>query len=204
MRIIGIDPGVATTGWAILDIQTANSADSADVVNALAETKKHINPEPESNKLQKSLVKDYLDKNSRGVVSYGANLLKLVDFGIIETDKNIPLPQRLDEISVDLREILKKYEPQMAGVESLLFYNNAKTAISVGEARGIVLLELHRFGLSIKEMTPLQVKNTICGYGKAEKKQVQNNIMRICNLTTLPKPDDAADAVAIAIGSFYM
>lgn len=197
MRIIGIDPGVATTGWAILDIQPANAQkvsrvrknNSLDGQTAENDTSKDISSQQDL---------------SVGSVVYGSNMLKLIDFGIIETAKSLELPERLNEISQDLREILEKYEPELSGVESLLFYNNAKTAISVGEARGVVLLELHRFGLPIKEMTPLQVKNTICGYGKADKKQVQNNVMRICNLKVLPKPDDAADAVAIAICSFYM
>ena len=87
-------------------------------------------------------------------------------------------------------------------METLLFCNNAKTAIAVGEARGVILLTLSEFNLPLYEFTPLQVKSSITGYGKADKRQVQENVKTLCNLDELPKPDDAADAVAVAIACF--
>ena len=150
MRIIGIDPGVATTGWAIADF----------------------------------------DEEERD--------FSVVDFGVILTSKGIEPEIRLTEIYDDLSELLKKYNPARAGVETLIFHNNAKTAIEVSQARGVVLLALARNGIAVRNFTPLQIKNQIAGYGKADKMQVQENVRRLCNLEDTPKPDDAADAIAIA------
>ncbi len=96
-------------------------------------------------------------------------------------------------------ELIKKYKPRYAGMETLLFNNNQKTAMAVGQARGVVLLALEQYGISVKEMTPPQVKNSITGYGRAKKRQVQEAVKRICHMDEIPKPDDAADAIAIAI-----
>jgi crossover junction endodeoxyribonuclease RuvC len=152
MRILGIDPGLAITGWAVLDFD------------------KDGNPIP-------------------------------IDYGAITTPKGLTVSQRLSEIFKDMNELIKKFKPEYAGVETLLFYNNAKTAISVGEARGVVLLSLENNNIPIKEFTPLQVKNAVTGYGKANKRQVQENVMRFCKLESIPKPDDAADAIAVAIAT---
>lgn len=152
MRILGIDPGLATTGWAILDFDT--------------------------------------DSNPT-----------IVDYGCILTEKGLTVSQRLSEIYDDLNELIKVHNPDYAGIETLLFCNNAKTAIAVGEARGVVLLSLEKHAIPIREFTPLQVKNSITGYGKADKKQVQENVRIICGLKEIPKPDDAADAIAIAIAT---
>jgi crossover junction endodeoxyribonuclease RuvC len=122
----------------------------------------------------------------------------LISCGCITTSKNEGLPNRLLEISQDLEKIIKKYKPTMACVESLFFSTNAKTAIAVGQARGAILLTLEKHKISIKELTPLQVKMSITGYGKADKRQVQTMIVKILNLKSVPKPDDAADACAIA------
>jgi len=107
----------------------------------------------------------------------------------------------LVEIYDDMNSLIKRFKPEYAGVETLLFTNNAKTAMSVGEARGVVLLALEKNNIPIKEFTPPQVKNSITGYGKADKKQVQENVKMLCELEEIPKPDDAADAIAIAIAS---
>lgn len=125
-----------------------------------------------------------------------------VDYGAILTEKGLSVSARLKEIYTDMRSIIGEYNPEVAGVETLLFYNNAKTAIVVGEARGVVLLTLEEANLPILEFTPLQVKSSISGYGKANKKQVQENVKMICNLEEIPKPDDVADAIAIAIACF--
>ena len=117
MRILGIDPGLAIVGWAIVDFD------------------KDLNPVP-------------------------------VDYGAITTDKGLNISTRLKEIYDDMCEIVEKFKPEECGVETLLFYNNAKTAISVGEARGVVLLVLEEFNLPIHDFTPLQVKDAVTGYGK--------------------------------------
>lgn len=150
MRILGIDPGVATTGWAIVDF----------------------------------------DENSKPYP---------MDYGAIITSKELTTSERLVEIYSDLNELIDKFKPEYAGVETLLFYNNAKTAITVGEARGIVLLTLQQHDIPLTEFTPLQVKDSITGYGKANKKQVQESVKLLCELDNIPQPDDAADALAIAI-----
>jgi crossover junction endodeoxyribonuclease RuvC len=124
-----------------------------------------------------------------------------VDYGAITTDKGLDVSTRLKEIYDDMHEIIEKFDPEVCGVETLLFYNNAKTAISVGEARGVVLLALEEHSLPTHDFTPLQVKDAVTGYGKADKKQVQENVKRFCKLESIPKPDDAADALAVAIAT---
>ena len=122
-----------------------------------------------------------------------------VDFGAIITEKDKTTSERLKEIYEDMTTIVEKYEPEICGIETLLFYNNATTAIVVGEARGIVLLVLEQHNIPIREFTPLQIKDAVTGYGKADKKQVQEMVKRLCNLEKVPQPDDAADAVAVAL-----
>lgn len=150
LRIIGIDPGLATTGWSIIDF----------------------------------------DKNSEPT---------LIDYGCITTPKGLSVQNRLVEIYDDMLELIKKYKPRYAGMETLLFNNNQKTAMAVGQARGVVLLALEQHEIPVKEMTPPQVKNSIAGYGRANKRQVQEAVKMTCHLDEIPKPDDAADAIAIAI-----
>ena len=99
----------------------------------------------------------------------------------------------------ELVEIIEKYRPQAASIEELYFNNNAKTAIMVGEARGVAILACSRGGLEINEYTPLQIKQALVGYGRADKKQVQQMVKTILNLEKVPKPDDTADALAAAI-----
>ncbi len=128
----------------------------------------------------------------------------LVDFGVVETDKHLTDAERLAMLAEDLEILIKKYKPACVGVEKLYFETNQKTAMTVSQARGVVLLTAQRAMIPILEFTPLQVKNFICGYGKAEKKQVQFIIQRTFKLKIAPKPDDAADALAIALYAGHM
>ena len=134
-----------------------------------------------------------------GVITYEKHQPTLVDFGVIATDKKLSDAERLEILADDLKQIIKKYKPVAVGVEKLFLSNNQKTAMTVSQARGVVLLTAQQNKLPILEYTPLQVKNFICGYGKAEKKQVQFIVQKTFKLKTIPKPDDAADALAIAL-----
>lgn len=134
-----------------------------------------------------------------GVVDEIDKRLSLVDFGCIKTPAGMPMPERLKIISIELTELIEKYSPENISVEQLFFCSNAKTAIKVGEARGVILLTAAQAGLKISEYTPLQVKMALTGYGKADKKQVQYMVKNILGCKETPKPDDAADALAIAI-----
>lgn len=149
MKILGIDPGTATVGWAVIE-------------------------------------------TVRGKVTP-------VAYGHISTKKELSLQKRLQEIRDDVTEIVKIYQPDAAAMEELFFFNNQKTAISVAQSRGALLLTLADFGLTIAGYTPLQVKQSLTGYGKADKQQVQRMAKEILHLKTLPKPDDVADALAIAL-----
>lgn len=153
MRILGIDPGIAITGWAVVDFD-------------------------------------------------GSGKILPVDYGAIFTPKQASVGERLLELYHDLKEIAEKYEPDYCGLETLLFYNNAKTAIVVGEARGVALLVLEELGIPVHEFTPLQVKSSISGYGKADKRQVGENVKMLFSLDEIPKPDDVSDALAISIACF--
>jgi len=149
MRIIGIDPGTATTGWAILE-----------------------------------------EKNGK---------VKALAYGHISTSPKKSEPERLLEIYQDLQKIIRKYRPTEAGIEKIFFFKNQKTIIPVGQARGVLLLTLEEKKVRIFSYTPLQVKQAVTGYGKAEKKQVQEMVKNILDLPKIPKPDDTADAIAIGI-----
>lgn len=149
MRILGIDPGIATVGF--------------------------------------------------GVVESEKNRQRLVSCGCITTPANTPLSTRLDRIYNDLNELLDAFKPEAVAVEELFFNTNITTGISVAHGRGVILLALHRAGIPIFEYTPLQVKQAVVGYGRAEKNQVIDMVKRILGLKAPPKPDDAADALAIAI-----
>lgn len=149
MRILGIDPGTAITGYGIVDIQ--------------------------------------------------GNKLKLVEHGVFRTKSTLYLPERLHQIFLNLNNLIKEYSPDEMAVEQLFFNTNAKTALSVGHARGVILLAGVEAGLKISEYTPLQIKQGITGYGLAEKAQVQRMICNLLNLKTGPHPNDAADALAVAI-----
>lgn len=153
-RILGLDPGFARIGFAVLD--------------------------------------------KRG------SELKVVAYGCWETKKNQALAARLVFLSAELKKLIKKFKPETAVIEELFFFKNLKTAMGVAEARGALLLTLGRAGLKILELTPLQVKQSLCGYGRAEKSQIQKMVQMILKLKEKPRPDDAADALAAAVaGSSY-
>jgi crossover junction endodeoxyribonuclease RuvC len=148
--ILGIDPGIADTGWGVIKADSNGS-------------------------------------------------MSCVDYGSIKTKAGLKLSVRLEKLNSDLNKIIKKHKPDFSAVEELYFCNNAKTALMVGQARGVIMMTLCRHKIPIKEFTPLQVKQAVSAYGKASKDQVQKMVMTLLNLKTIPKPDDAADALAIAI-----
>jgi crossover junction endodeoxyribonuclease RuvC len=150
MRILGIDPGTATTGYGIIDI---NDDDSVDVIN----------------------------------------------YGIIQTHASEAMPNRLLAIFEDMEVLIANFTPDMISIEELFFFKNAKTVITVSQARGVIILAAIRAGLPIHEYTPLQVKITLTGYGRADKYEVQNSVKDLLDLEEIPRPDDAADALAIAL-----
>jgi crossover junction endodeoxyribonuclease RuvC len=149
MRVLGIDPGTATTGY--------------------------------------------------GVVEEVNGDLKPLAFGVIRTPADRPLPTRLQLIYQALRELAVKWGPTVAAVEELFFSRNVRTAMSVGQARGVTLLALADVGLDVAEYTPLAIKQAVTGYGNADKAQVQEMVRLLLGLAEVPRPDDAADALAVAI-----
>ena len=134
-----------------------------------------------------------------GVISAQQGRLEMIAYGSIKTKKGLELSDRLVTLEKELSKIIKRYQPDESGVEQLFFCNNVKTALMVGQARGVVLLTLMKNNLPLCEITPLQVKQAVTGYGQADKRQVQQMVKTILNLKDIPKPDDAADALAIAI-----
>lgn len=149
MRILGIDPGTATTGWAILE-----------------QREKEMIP---------------------------------IAYGHISTSPKNSTCQRLKEVAFDVEEIIKKYQPGEGAIEDLFFFKNIKTAMKVSQSRGAIMLTLIKANLKVFEYTPLQVKQAVTGYGRADKTQVQLMVKNILKLKEVPKPDDTADAIAIAI-----
>ncbi len=149
MRILGIDPGVATVGY--------------------------------------------------GVIDYEAGRFRHVRHGIIKTAAHQPLSLRLLEISHDMQELIDMFRPDAVSMEELFFSKNITTGIAVAHARGVLLLECRRANLPIYQYNPMQVKMAVTGYGAAEKKQVMEMTRRLLALDALPRPDDAADALAVAI-----
>ena len=134
-----------------------------------------------------------------GIIENTKNGLAVVEYGSITTSKKSATEERLLEIFQDLNALVKKFKPQVVAVESIFFFKNAKTVISVAQARGVVLLCAKQNKIKIREFTPLQVKSSLTSYGKADKKQVQYMVQKLLDLKTIPKPDDAADALAVAI-----
>ena len=149
MRIIGIDPGTAITGF--------------------------------------------------GVIEHHRGHYTFVDAGVITTPAHTPMPERLVTLHTELAQVLRDTQPQEAAVEQLFFATNVTTAISVGQARGVILLALAEAGLIPAEYTPMQIKQAVTGYGGAKKPQMQTMVATILALPQIPKPDDAADALGIAI-----
>ena len=150
MRIVGIDPGLATVGIGIIEAHSVHN-------------------------------------------------IEVLEWMTIETMPGLSLAERLLEIEKDLSEVIQEFEPEMAVVEKLYFETNVKTAIDVSQARGVILLTLAKHGVEIIEATPLQLKSTITGDGKADKRQVQDMLKMMLKLHEIPKPDDAADALALAV-----
>ena len=149
MRILGIDPGTATTGFAIIE--------------------------------------------------ESENEYELLDHGCITTPSGLPLEKRLREIDQDLEQIIKEWKPDAAAVEEIFFSKNVKTAISVAQARGVILQKLEQMGVKMFSYNPMQVKMAVCSTGKASKVQVQKMVQMLLKLEKVPHPDDAADAAAIAL-----
>ncbi len=149
MRILGIDPGVATIGFGVVDAERGRQ--------------------------------------------------QLIRYGVITTPAGIPLSSRLYQISQDMSELIAQFTPDEAAVEELFFTKNITTGIAVAHGRGVLLLELERAGVPVYEYTPMQVKQAVAGYGKAEKRQVMAMTARLLKMKEIPRPDDAADALALAI-----
>lgn len=126
-------------------------------------------------------------------------VLEAVGFGVIITPPHTPAHQRLLMLYNDITELLELHKPDACAVEKLFFQRNVSTAMAVGQARGVVLLAIARAGCEMAEYTPNEVKQAVAGYGAAEKRQVQEMVRTLLNLPELPRPDDAADALAIAI-----
>ena len=134
-----------------------------------------------------------------GLVDYNGSKFSIVKYGVVTTEANTSMPERLKVLYSELMDIIAEHEPDVASIEELFFNSNAKTAIKVGEARGAAILACANSGLEIYEYTPLQIKQALSGYGRAEKQQIQQIVKSILGLKEVPKPDDAADAVAAAI-----
>lgn len=134
-----------------------------------------------------------------GFIDKEGSKLKAVQYGSIQTEANTPQSERLKQIYDSLLHLLDKYEPEAVAIEKLFFNRNVTTAFAVGQARGVMMLAAEQRKLEIAEYTPLQVKQAVVGYGKAEKMQVQEMVRMLLNLSAVPKPDDVADALAIAI-----
>ena len=129
----------------------------------------------------------------------GGQELQAIAYGVVTTPAKTPLPARLQTIYAELGQIIAAYRPDTAAIESLFFSKNAKTALSVGHGRGVAILALANADLPIAEYKPLEIKLAIAGYGGADKGQVQRMVKLLLNLDEIPKPDDAADALAVAI-----
>jgi len=134
-----------------------------------------------------------------GVIKKDSDKFSAIEYGSIKTSKADDLPHRLNALYKDITQIIKKHKPSKIAVEQLFFAKNAKTAITVAHARGVVLLASEQAKCEIQEFTPLQIKQALTGYGKADKNQIQQMVKTILNLNQIPKPDDAADALATAI-----
>lgn len=134
-----------------------------------------------------------------GVISHEGNRFKVIEYGAVLTESDMELPQRLVKINDGITEIIKRVKPDAAAVEELFFNKNIKTALTVGHGRGVAILAAAVQRLPVYEYTPLQVKQAVVGYGRAEKSQIQQMVKTLLNLSGIPKPDDVADALAVAI-----
>lgn len=134
-----------------------------------------------------------------GLIEMKGNRFTVLSYGSVTTDTGMKMPDRLKHLYSSLMDIIDEYQPEVAAIEELFFNKNTKTALLVGQARGVAILACANSGLQIYEYTPLQIKQGLVGYGRAEKKQIQQMVKTILNLTEVPKPDDTADALAAAI-----
>ncbi len=134
-----------------------------------------------------------------GVIEYRNNHFSVIDYGAVTTEAKTPFNERLEIIYDELSTIINKYSPEAMAIEKVFYNSNAKTVIDVSQARGVIMLAAQKNRIPVYEYTPLQVKQSVVGYGRAEKKQVQEMIRRILALEKVPKPDDTADALAMAV-----
>ena len=134
-----------------------------------------------------------------GVIEYNGKGFRTVDYGAVTSPANLPFPRRLELIFEGITELIDKFKPDAVSVEELFFNTNLKTGIAVAHARGVILLAVQKRGVPFFEYTPLQVKQSVVGYGRAEKMQVMQMTRSLLGLEKIPRPDDAADALALAI-----
>ena len=134
-----------------------------------------------------------------GFVDYNLNRFSVVGYGAVTTKAGTRFSRRLQDIYDDMITLIEKYKPDHLSIERLYFNTNTTTAIDVAQARGVILLAAEKCGVEVFEYTPLQVKQSVTGYGKAEKRQVMEMVKSLLNLNSVPKPDDTADALALAI-----
>ena len=125
--------------------------------------------------------------------------LEFLKYGVIKTDPVNPQGKRLSQIYIETNKLLKENKPDILAIESLYFFKNLKTALPVSEAKGVILLAAAKKKIKVLQVTPLEVKMNICGYGRAQKKQVQRMVKETLNMDKIPRPDDAADALAVAV-----
>ena len=138
-----------------------------------------------------------------GVIDYTNSKYKVIEYGTISTEAGVPFAERLMKINIDLNEIISKYDIEAASIEELFFNTNSKTAIMVAEARGVILYTLQSKGIKIHEYTPLQVKQALVGYGRADKQQIKDMVKKMLKLEKMPRLDDTTDALALAICYTY-
>ena len=134
-----------------------------------------------------------------GVTEYSSNRFTLLGYGAVTTQAHSPFNERLEKIYDEVSELIDRFKPDAVSMEKLYFNSNQKTAIDVSQARGVTVLAVQKKGLPLFEYTPRQVKQSVVGYGRADKHQVQEMVKLILRLDTIPKPDDAADALALCI-----
>jgi len=134
-----------------------------------------------------------------GIIKDGKKEMKVIAYGCIETSKNKTDVQRLKETAQDLKSIIKEYQPDEMAIEELFFFKNLKTAIKVAQSRGVLMFVTASQKIPVSEYTPLQIKQALTGYGRADKKQMQWMVKEVLKLKEIPQPDDAADALAVAI-----
>ncbi len=134
-----------------------------------------------------------------GVVDHEKGQSKMVQYGAINTQAGLPLATRLVQIERDLQQLIEHFQPDEISIEELFFSKNITTGIAVAHARGVILCTAEKLGIPIYEYTPMQVKQAVVGYGLAEKQQVMDMVRRLLKLKAIPRPDDAADALAIAL-----